>query len=83
MLRTKAKYPVVFPLSTLAISFTPPLHWIIYAVNNNLKISCLLHLCENYNSNLTYVDLSQLENLAELLKDVWTKTQDPHNIRLS
>jgi len=34
-----------------------------------------------HNSNLTYVDLSRLENLAELLKGVWVKMQDPHNFR--
>jgi len=32
-------------------------------------------------SNLTYVGLSRLENLGELMKDVWAKTQDPHNFR--
>jgi len=68
-------------LTTPAISFASPLHWIIYVVNNKLKISCLLPLCEIHNSNLTYVDVSRLEHLAELLKDVWAKTQDAYNFR--
>jgi len=58
-----------------------PLHWIIYVVINNFKNSRVLHLWEIHNSNLTYLGLSRLENLAELLKDVWVKTQDPHNFR--
>jgi len=78
MLTTKAIYSI-FPLCTLAISFASPLN--NNAVYNNLKISCLLHLYEILNSNLAYVDFSRLKNLAELLKYVWAKMQDPHNFR--
>jgi len=70
-----------FQLSTPFISVASPLIWIIYVVNNNFKNSCLLHLWEIHNSDLTYVGSSQLKNLAELLKDVWVKTQDSHNFQ--
>jgi len=42
-------------MSASAISVASPLHWIICVVNNNLKKSCLLHLREIHNSNLTYL----------------------------
>jgi len=71
----------VFQLGTPAISAATPLHWIIYFVNNNLKNSCLLDLWEIHNSNPTYLVFSRLDNLAELLKDVCVKRQDPHDFR--
>ena len=73
---TKKQNIQFFELSVPAISAASPLHWIIYVVNNNLKKSCLLHLREIHNSNVTYLGFQRLENLAQLLKVVWVKTQD-------
>ena len=74
---TKKQNIQFFQLCTPAVSVASPLHWIIYVVNNNLKKSCLLHLWEIHNSNLTFLGFSRLENLAGLLKEVWMKTQGP------
>jgi len=74
----EAKYPS-FP-AEYTIHFRCITLWLDnLLVNNNLKTSCLLHLWEIHCSNLTYLGFSRLENLAELLKDVWVKTQDPQN----
>jgi len=61
---TKKQNIQFFQLSVLAISVASPLHWIIYVVNNNLKNSCLLHLREIHNSNITYLGFQRLEHLA-------------------
>jgi len=75
---TKKQNIQFFQLSTPAISVASLPHRIIYVVNNNLKSpACYILGKFIRNSNLTYLDFQRLENLAQLLKVVWVKTQDP------